>query len=151
MRAVLFSIYHCGFFPKSALEEDNGIDNRLEKILRMIEDCKYGVHDISRVQLNVAGLPRFNMPFELGLFMGARRFGDARQKQKTAVVFDELSYRYQQFLSDLNGVDPKAHANRPENIIRQNSQLVVDGVRQAYHSVVPDAARPLSTLRIGIA
>src|SRR3954467_8306304 len=76
LRAIIFTIYRCGFFPVSALAEDDGLDNRLNKIERLIENCKYGVHDISRTELNVNGLPRFNMPFELGVFFGAKRFGD---------------------------------------------------------------------------
>jgi hypothetical protein len=35
----------------------------------MIEECRFGINDLSAVELGAtAGLPRFNMPFELGLF-----------------------------------------------------------------------------------
>ena len=120
MRAAVFAVYRCGFYPKSALEEDNGADNRLDKIFRMIRDCRYGIHDISRVILDPAThLPRFNMPFELGLFLGARRFGDKDQKRKTVAIFDEEDYRYQQFISDLNGIDPKSHQNDPVVLTRK--------------------------------
>lgn len=120
MRAAVFAVYRCGFYPKSALEEDNGADNRLDKIFRMIRDCRYGIHDISRVTLDPAThLPRFNMPFELGLFLGARRFGDKDQKRKTVAIFDNEDYRYQQFISDLNGIDPKSHQNDPVVLTRK--------------------------------
>lgn len=119
MQAAVFAVYRCGFYPKSALEQDNGVANRLDKIVKMINECRYGIHDISRTQLNSRGLPRFNMPFELGIFIGASRFGGTAQKRKSAVIFDKTPYRYQQFLSDINGFDPKAHNNTQVNILRQ--------------------------------
>src|SRR5689334_14189639 len=70
-RAAIFTTYQCGFFPTSSLAEENGLDNRIDKITRIIEECRYGIHDISRIELSTSGLPRFNMPFELGLFYGA--------------------------------------------------------------------------------
>ena len=49
----------------------------------MIADCRYGIHDISRTELDRdSGLPRFNMPLELGIFLGAKRFGAEEQKRK---------------------------------------------------------------------
>jgi hypothetical protein len=54
-----------------ALEDDDAGEFRLSKIERIIEECKFGIHDLSAVALDVAtGLPRFNMPLELGLFLG---------------------------------------------------------------------------------
>jgi hypothetical protein len=47
----------------------------LSKIEKLIEVSKYGIHDISRTELNAHNFPRFNMPFELGIFFGAKRHG----------------------------------------------------------------------------
>jgi hypothetical protein len=101
------------------LQEDNALDNRLDKILRIVEKCKYGVHDISRTELNPNGLPRFNMPFELGVFFAARRFGNQSQKGKNAIIFERTQFLYLQYLSDINGVDIKAHGNDKAAIIRE--------------------------------
>ena len=49
------------------------------------------------------------MPFELGIFFGAKRFGDKIQKNKVAIILDTEKYRYNQFISDLSGVDIKTH------------------------------------------
>jgi len=119
LQAITFSIYWCGFMPVTSLNEDNALNNRLQKIENCIEQCRYGVHDISRVELNENGLPRFNMPFELGLFFGARRFGSKEQKMKSALIFEREQYRYQQFISDLNGVDIKAHRDEPHQAIKK--------------------------------
>ena len=113
LRALVFAVYRCGFVPKSALAEDNALDNRLDKIERSIENCRYGVHDISRTELNNHNLPRFNMPFELGVFFSAKRYGNRIQKNKNALIFDIAKYRYLEFISDLNGVDIKDHNNDP--------------------------------------
>lgn len=119
LRAIVFTVYRCGFLPITALGEDNALDNRLQKIENCIEKCRYGIHDICRTELNDNNLPRFNMPFELGIFFGAKRFGNKNQKNKTALIFDVERYRYQEFISDLNGVDIKDHNNNPEAAIRK--------------------------------
>src|SRR5262249_10456275 len=114
-----FAVYRCGFYPLTAMSEDNGMESRIDKILKIIEKCKYGIHDISRTELTTGNnFPRFNMPFELGLFYGARRFGDDRQKKKNALIMEKVKYSYQQFLSDISGVDIKAHNNNPDTVIR---------------------------------
>jgi hypothetical protein len=116
-QAIIFVIYRCGFSPRSALEEDNGLDNRLDKIARIIRGCRLGIHDISRIELNSNNLPRFNMPFELGIFFGAKRFGDKYQKSKNALIFERQKYLYQQYISDISGVDTKAHNNDAHVVI----------------------------------
>ncbi len=117
-RAIVFSVYRCGFIPISALGEDNALDNRLDKIQNLVENSKYGIHDISRTELNAQGFPRFNMPFELGIFFGAKRFGNKAQKEKNALIFERTQFTYQNYLSDLNGVDIKAHNNDTSVIIQ---------------------------------
>jgi hypothetical protein len=119
LKAIVFAIYRCGFLPKSALAEDNALDNRLDKISRLIEQCRYGIHDISRTELNDNGLPRFNMPFELGLFFGAKRFGNKFQKNKNALIFERIKFQYQKYISDINGIDTKAHQNLVETAIKE--------------------------------
>jgi hypothetical protein len=117
-RAIIFTVYKCGFTPLSSMVEDNALDNRIDKIISLIEKCKFGIHDISRTELNGFGLPRFNMPFELGLFYAARRFGAGRQKHKNALILEKTRYAYQKYLSDINGVDIKAHSGNTEIVIR---------------------------------
>ena len=69
LQSIVFTVYRCGFYPVSALSEDNALVSRLLKIEKLIEISKYGIHDISRIELNNHGFPRFNMPFELGFFL----------------------------------------------------------------------------------
>lgn len=116
--AIVFAVLDCGFVPRCALEEDDSGAVRFEKIQRLIDISKYGIHDISRTELdNDTNLPRFNMPFELGIFIGASCFGDNKQKQKNCLILDSESYRYQKFISDIAGHDIRAHGNDPERVI----------------------------------
>jgi hypothetical protein len=109
-RAAVFTVARSGFDPRCALETDDASENRFEKICGIIRECRYGIHDISRTELDPkSNLPRFNMPFELGLFLGARRFGSKTQRQKRCIVFDCDRYRFQAYISDISGQDIHAH------------------------------------------
>ncbi|MDO9223663.1 MAG: hypothetical protein Q7U20_08145 [Caulobacter sp.] len=57
------------------------------------------------------------MPLELGIFLGAKRFGDKAQKLKRALILDTHQHRYQQFISDLAGMDPKPHGGDPRRMV----------------------------------
>jgi hypothetical protein len=108
--ALVFAIIHCGFRARCALELDDGSQARIDKIFRIIEECRFGVHDLSRTELDKrSGLPRFNMPLELGMFLAAKRFGAARQRTKVCLILDRSAYRFQQFISDIAGQDIRAH------------------------------------------
>jgi hypothetical protein len=110
--ALVFAVQDCGFFARSALEVEDGGEERIRKIKRIIRECQYGIHDISRVTLDSRSrLPRFNMPLEFGLFMGAQEYGDRRERRKRSLVLDRDRYRYQKFCSDIAGQDIRAHGN----------------------------------------
>ena len=89
LRAIAFVLKACGYTPRCALETDNAAEVRVEKILRIIGECGLSIHDISRTEVDgQSKLPRFNMPFELGLFLGAARLGGRRQQRKSALILD---------------------------------------------------------------
>lgn len=116
--AMVFAIYDCGFIPRCSLEEDNGGHVRFEKIQTLISESKFGIHDISRTELDEnTGCPRFNMPLELGVFIGAKKHGNKDQKSKNILILDKERYRYQSFISDIAGHDIRSHDNSPENLI----------------------------------
>ena len=134
--AIIFTIYDCGFVARCSLEEDASGDVRFSKIENIVGECRYGIHDISRTELDVSNnLPRFNMPLELGLFFGARKFGNKDQRTKKLLILDVDQYRYQQFISDLAGYDIKAHNHLPE----QASGAVRDWlVTASRRTTIPD-------------
>ena len=116
--AMVFAVYDCGFVARCALEEEDASQVRIDKIYDIITDCRYGIHDISRTELDATSdLPRFNMPLELGVFLGAKKFGTDEQERKNCLILDKERYRYQQFISDIAGQDIQAHNNNPEEIV----------------------------------
>jgi hypothetical protein len=87
-------------------------------VRRLIGDSKFGIHDISRTEPDArTKLPRFNMPLELGMFLGARAYGGSRQRQKVTLVLEHHKYSYMKFCSDISGQDPEAHRGQPRRAI----------------------------------
>ena len=119
LEAIAFAVYDCGFYPRSTLEVDDSSQVRIEKITAMIRACRLSIHDISRIETGGdPPLPRFNMPLELGIFLGAKAFGTREQKQKAGMVLDYEQYRYQRYISDIAGQDIRAHGGDPATVIR---------------------------------
>lgn len=128
MAALVFAVHDCGLRARSSLEESDSSQVRFEKIRAIVADCRFGIHDISRTELDPEhALPRFNMPLELGLFLGAKAFGRGRQKEKNCLVLDVEPYRYQKYCSDIAGQDVAAHGGDPIKAIR----IVRDWLRTA--------------------
>lgn len=117
-RALVFAVHDCGFNARCALEADNSADVRVEKLYRIIRECRFGIHDISRTSLDrVNRLPRFNMPLELGLFLGAKAYGGPTQRSKSCLVLDSEPYRYQIFCSDISGQEVRAHGEKASSAV----------------------------------
>jgi hypothetical protein len=117
-RASIFAILRCGFNARCALEEDDSGELRLHKIYRIISECRLGIHDLSRTQQDRRSrLPRFNMPFELGLFLAAKHYGRGDHDRKVCKVFEANRHTYEVFLSDIKGQDISAHHNSPREMI----------------------------------
>lgn len=112
--ALVFAVIACGFRVRCAREADDATGTRIEKLYRIIGESRYGIHDLSFVELDPStNLPRFNMPFELGLFLAAKIYGGSSQKEKRCLIFEGNRYDYLKFVSDLNGMDIIAHDNDP--------------------------------------
>lgn len=118
--AIAFATYGCGFNVRSALEVDDSSQVRINRITAIIRESRLAVHDISRTQLDRGTrLPRFNMPLELGIFLGAKSFGSGNQVDKVAIILDTDRYRYQKFISDIAGQDIRAHGGSTDEAICQ--------------------------------
>ena len=92
--ALVFAVHDCGFLARCAREQDDGSQVRLDKLFEIIGECRYGIHDLSRTTLDSKyRLPRFNMPLELGIFLGAKRYGGPTHRQKACLILDRDPYR----------------------------------------------------------
>src|SRR5213082_3561062 len=108
---MTFAIHDCGFVARCAMESEDSGDIRIRRIVQIVRESQYSIHDISRIELDGAtGYPRFNMPLELGICLGAREFGHREQRLKACLVLDRDRYRYQAFCSDIAGQDIRAHS-----------------------------------------
>lgn len=60
------------------------------------------------------------MPLELGIFIGAHHFASPKHynRNKKFIVMDSEPFRYQKFISDINGQDIKAHRLQEERVIQ---------------------------------
>jgi hypothetical protein len=159
----VFAIHDCGFIVRCTLEAKDSAQVRYKKICDLIDSCQYGIHDISRTELDSKNhLPRFNMPLELGLFLGTKEFGGQRGQSKVCLVLDKQPYRYQKFCSDLAGVDIEAHKNRPKlaiSVVRDWLQTnrgkniqesIPDGqtISERYHLFLHDLPKLRKTMHL---
>jgi hypothetical protein len=117
-RALVFAVLACGFRARCAREMADGTETRIDKLYNIIEQSRFSVHDLSRTELDpLYNLPRFNMPLELGIFLGAKRFGDSPQKMKRCLILDTEPYRFQKFISDLAGMDVTPYGGDVRRIV----------------------------------
>ena len=149
--AYIAGISASGMVPRATLEITDS-SRRLEKILKLTRSCDYSVHDLSRVQLDRAKprVPRFNMPFELGLCVSDanRRAG---QKQNW-FVFEAVANRVDKSLSDLKGTDPRIHGATVRGVLsglcnafrRPGRQPTVPQMMQVYRELRRNQAAILS-------
>jgi hypothetical protein len=113
-------MFACSYRPRCAREISDSSQNRLAKIEGIIRQSQFGIHDISFMSIDpTTKLPRFNMSFELGLFLAAKSFGRDRQKRKVALILDSRGYRYRDALSDISGQDIAFHDGDPKRAIRE--------------------------------
>jgi hypothetical protein len=131
--ALMFTIYDSGFQPRCAKEVDKG-DQRFPKICEIIRECPLGIHDISRTTLDLkTKLPRFNMPLELGVFLGHKTFVE---NNKALLVMDKTKFRYRKFCSDLAGIDIQSHNERPRDLVRVVRNWL--SMNQEVKETIPD-------------
>jgi len=126
--AYLCGICAYGLIPRTTLELQGGM-RRLDRIVSLIESCRYSIHDMSRVELDSTPppTPRFNMPFELGLSV---LHANRNPTVHTWFLFESVNWRIQKSLSDLNGTDPYIHGGSVEGVFRELAKAFVRADRQ---------------------
>jgi hypothetical protein len=129
LRPLLFTIVYLGFNPKIALERSDSGEQRIDKICELIKKSKYSIHDLSRLKSKRKGeFYRLNMPFELGIDYGSRRFASNYLKGKRCLILEKGIFDYRKALSDFSGVDIKNHNNQPAKVIRAIRNWFVETV-----------------------
>ncbi len=139
--AYVVGLTTLGLTPRSAQAVSNG-RARLGKIIDLIDECPYSIHDLSRVQTSqTRKVPRFNMPLELGLFLyHAAKSPDAHK----VYIFEQKLYRVQDSTSDLNAFDIYIHKGTEQGVMVELRNIFV---RQSEQSTVPQMMKTLRILK----
>lgn len=137
LRPILFCILALGFEPRIALERADSAETRIHKILELILESKFGIHDLSRLKASKKGeYFRLNMPFELGIDYGCRAFKGEPWNSKKLLILEAERYRFQAAISDLSGSDIGVHRNEPVSA----STEVRNWLAQGLGNIVPGPA-----------
>lgn len=115
--AYIVGLYQLGFTPHLASEIPGGA-RRLDRVLALIQSCRYSIHDLSRVEVSAgpSAAPRFNMPLELGMTITWKILNPDLH---TWFVCESEPHRLQRSASDLNGSDPNIHFGTAEGVLSE--------------------------------
>jgi hypothetical protein len=119
LKPLLFSLIYFKLEPKISQTESSA-NVRVNQIKQHIRNSKYSIHDLSRSKpMKKNELPRFNMPYELGLDIGCATFGSKKFASKRILVLETERYYYQKIISDIAGQDIENHNDDPAILIRK--------------------------------
>ena len=138
-QCMLFTIITLGYRPRIASESMDSGEIRLEKIISLIKESKYSIHDLSRIKSSKEDeYYRLNMPFELGIDFGCKRFtSEEKSGGKKFLILGEQKYEYMKALSDISGIDILYHNNDPIKLIKSIRDWFVTN-SDARISLVPN-------------
>ena len=109
---IVFTILYFGYRPRLSLERADSGETRIDKILSLIKESKFGIHDLSRIVSTESDEHyRMNMPFELGIDYGCQKLKGGKWSTKKILVLEKERYRFQKAISDLSGSDIKNHGD----------------------------------------
>jgi len=116
LKPMLYAVLDFGFEPQLALIRSDSGENRLNKIVELIQKSENSIHDLSRIKsLKAREYYRLNMSFELGIDYGIKI---STMLNKKFLILEAKKYEYQKALSDINGWDIKCHNNNTDEIIK---------------------------------
>ena len=148
--AYIVGLVDHGLTPRAALENRTGAA-RLEYIFDLIKSCRYSIHDLSRTEVDPGNpLPRFNMPFELGLSVAWAKMGipAPSPSDHSFYAFESHSYRGQRTTSDMAPFDFKNHGGKPMGIFAELCNIFI---RKDSHPEVPDMLRHYEMVMASVA
>lgn len=119
LRPLLFTVVALRLEPRLAIGRSDAGEARIQKIIELIRQSRFSIHDLSRCRAQRKGeFFRLNMPLELGLDHGCKVFKSGKWREKRSLVMETERYRFQAAISDLSGSDIVAHSDQPEEVVR---------------------------------
>jgi hypothetical protein len=156
LRPLIFTLIYFDLQPR--LSQTKSSSNiRINQIKEHIRESKYGIHDLSRSKpMKKNELPRFNMPYELGLDIGCAEYGGKKFKAKKILILETERCHYQKVLSDIAGQDIESHNDDPKTLVKKirNWFSTVDEIKEypganeiwfAYNQFYDDLSSKLSS------
>ncbi len=128
MRCLVFTVVSLGYVPRLAIESSDASMLRLNKIYDLINESRISIHDLSMIKSKEADQYfRLNMPFELGLDFGYKRYGKSEScKSKKYLILGSGDYGYMKALSDISGIDIKYHNDDIDMLIKSTVSWFVE-------------------------
>lgn len=124
---ILFTTIYLKYTPRLALDSTDSGQIRINKIVTLITESKFGIHDLSRMVSSKKGEHyRMNMPFELGIDYACQNIHTDKFPDKKILILDSEQYRYQKAISDLSGCDIKKHHNNVIEAIKSIRDWLVN-------------------------
>ena len=124
--ALIAGLVSLGLNPRSVVQIGASKD-RLRRLIEIIQECPFSLHDLSRVQASGHGsfrVPRFNMPFELGLAAAVCITAPGTKRQWR--VIEAVRHRVGHSCSDVDGYNAEIHGG------------TVSGMCEALSNIFPD-------------
>lgn len=118
--AYLVGLRGFGIVPRATIQVPSS-GHRINRIIDLIHSCDCSIHDLSRVQLGSDFVPKFNMPFELGL-----AFHHSLSGKHRCFIFEADHKRFETSLGDLKGIDIYQHAGKVEKLFAELSAAFVE-------------------------
>ena len=115
---IVFTIIYFRYKPRLSMERADSAETRIDKILSLITESKFGIHDLSRIVSSGKDEHyRMNMPFELGIDYGCLKLKGGIWATKKILILEKERYRFQKAISDLSGSDIKNHNDEVDQVI----------------------------------
>ena len=120
--AYLVGVRGFGLLPHAALEVPS-IGPQIDRIVQLLKTCDYSIHDMSWVGLTEEHpqVPRFNMPFELGMAYWYSLQGDHQCR-----IFESDHRRFERSLSDLKGFHVYQHQSAEAELFSRLTEAFID-------------------------
>jgi hypothetical protein len=130
LRPIVFVVLYLKLEPRIASASLDSGRPRFTKLIELIAESKYAIHDLSRLKATKKNeFFRLNMPFELGLDIGCREFKDGKWASKKCLILEAEKYRYQAAISDMSNSDIAVHKNEPEEALREVRNWLVQNAK----------------------
>src|SRR5438309_973882 len=87
LRPLLFTVVALRLEPRLAIGRSDAGETRIQKIMDLIRQSRFSIHDLSRCRAQRKGeFFRLNMPLELGLDHGCKMFKGGKWRKKRSLV-----------------------------------------------------------------